>query len=231
MATARQGGAPSHLAPGTAASQPPGYFDNVPMQPKERSTVGSASATGSVGGRTTWASGSDVYEADKMSEDPDDGVSSSAGLSDEGNASLVGFGEGASSTISGPISSIGGRALAGRQSGLASPTIAKTAAGGGYGPSHGTAGAGGLGSSLAEQRRDAKMIDGMTYDANVVDTTASRRRVHERNVGMTGQETAERIVRERLEQGEAGAARRALGSPEESAEGQKGLGKFYFEER
>jgi hypothetical protein len=58
---------------------------------KERSTVGSASATGSAGGRTTWASGSDVaFDGDKMSED---GVSSVAGMSDE--ASLVGFGEAA----------------------------------------------------------------------------------------------------------------------------------------
>ena len=38
-----------------------------------------------------------------MSEDQDDGLSS-AGMSDEGNASLVGFGEGAGSTVSGPTS-------------------------------------------------------------------------------------------------------------------------------
>ena len=36
-----------------------------------------------------------------MSEDQDDGISS-GGMSDEGNASLVGFGETASSTVSGP---------------------------------------------------------------------------------------------------------------------------------
>lgn len=222
--------------PGTAASQPPGYFDNMPLQQKERSTVGSASATGSVGGRTTWASGSDVYEADKMSEDQDDGVSSSAGLSDEGNASLVGFGEGASSTISGPISSVGQRVPGGRQSGLGSPTIAKATGASGY---HQQQVIGGLGVSpmqgvqpsvgAGEQKRDAKMIDGMTYDANVVDTTATRRRVHERNMGMTGQETAERIVRERLEQGES--AQRGLGSLEEGPEGEKRIGKFSFEER
>lgn len=44
-----------------------------------------------------------------MSEDQDDvgdGISS-AGMSDEGNASLVGFGEGAGSTVSGPTSSKG----------------------------------------------------------------------------------------------------------------------------
>ena len=38
-----------------------------------------------------------------MSEDQDDGISST-GMSDEGNASLVGFGETASSTVSGPAS-------------------------------------------------------------------------------------------------------------------------------
>ena len=51
--------------------------------------MGSASATASGG------------DSDKMSEDQDDGISS-AGMSDEGNASLVGFGETASST--GPMS-------------------------------------------------------------------------------------------------------------------------------
>lgn len=58
----------------------------------------------------TWASESDINDAtDKMSEsaDQDDEISS-AGMSDEGNASLVGFGETASSTVSGPTST-GGR--------------------------------------------------------------------------------------------------------------------------
>jgi hypothetical protein len=98
VSTVRQSGQ-GHLAPGTgSANPPPGYFDNVAPQIKERSTVGSASATGSVGGRTTWASASVGDDIDKMSEDQDDGASSTGGLSDEGNASLVGFGEGASST-------------------------------------------------------------------------------------------------------------------------------------
>lgn len=89
------------------------YFDsptpaNVAAA-KERSTVGSASATGSVGGRTTWASGSNAEDAaDKMSEDMDT-ASSAGGFSDEGNASLVGFGEGAGSTVSGPVSTSGSR--------------------------------------------------------------------------------------------------------------------------
>ena len=135
VATARQGsssGPTSNLGPGGYAGAathqaPQGYFDaagNLPA--KERSTVGSASATGSVGGRTAWADGSDVYDADKMSEDQDDGVSST-GLSDEGNASLVGFGEGASSTISGPISTSGRIASATKRTGngIGSPPISK----------------------------------------------------------------------------------------------------------
>lgn len=79
-------GANQHLAQGSQHGQPQqplGYFDNASTLRK--STVGSASATGSGG------------DSDKMSEDQDDGISS-AGMSDEGNASLVGFGETASST-------------------------------------------------------------------------------------------------------------------------------------
>jgi transcription elongation factor len=85
------------------------------------STVGSASATGSTGGRTTtWASGSqkgqtDVDDEDQMSMDANyrdiddrDRYSTSAMDEDmDGDAmsddtSLVGFGEGAGSTVSGP---------------------------------------------------------------------------------------------------------------------------------
>lgn len=98
----------SSLPVSAAAAHQQGYFDNHGQSRyKEISTVGSASATGSVGGRTTWASGSDMYDnGDKMSEDQDMmDTSSTGGFSDEGNASLVGFGEGAGSTVSGPISS------------------------------------------------------------------------------------------------------------------------------
>ena len=93
-----------------ASNVPTVYFDssNNPQLIRERSTVGSASATGSVGGRTTWASGSDIYDPDKMSEDQEgdaDGdvdvgdaeaetTSSMGGFSDEAS-SLVAFGEGA----------------------------------------------------------------------------------------------------------------------------------------
>src|SRR3978361_1163999 len=54
---------PTNLTPGAAAPPQPqlqlahGYFDasGNPAIGRERSTVGSASATGSVGARTTWA--------------------------------------------------------------------------------------------------------------------------------------------------------------------------------
>ncbi|KEQ69193.1 hypothetical protein M436DRAFT_76462 [Aureobasidium namibiae CBS 147.97] len=101
VTTARNPTPISNLTPGAAAphSGPAaGYFDSqgVPLLGRERSTVGSASATGSVGGRTTtWASGSDVFDHDKMSESQDmDMDTSSVGAASETN-SLVGFGEGA----------------------------------------------------------------------------------------------------------------------------------------
>lgn len=151
--------------------------------------MGSASATtASVGGRTTWASGSDfTFDGDKMSEDPDDGTSSVGNISDEGNASLVGFGEGAS-TVSGPISrpnlnrvSSGGRRT---PSSLGSPTTTSRAntiaaylqgQGQGQGDSPmmpSPLSPAGSSSNVPEQTgEDARMIDGMTYDADVVDTT------------------------------------------------------------
>lgn len=196
---------------------------------KERSTVGSASATGSVGGRTTWASGSDVYDptsssaagevdlGDKMSEDQEmetegDTVSSTGGFSDEGNASLVGFGEGASSTISGPVSTPGtGKTLTRQAPGggaVGSPTAGKFR----YQAQQG----GSPMSGIAPSSNDAKMIDGMTYDANVVDTAARS------PMPATGAETAERIMGGRS--GEVESGRRGMG-------GTDGQGKFQLEEK
>ena len=168
VATIRQGsqGPTSQVNPAGSygLQQSQGYFDNAGApQAKERSTVGSASATGSVGGRTTWASGSDVYDPDKMSEDQDDGVSS-AGVSDEGNASLVGFGEGASSTVSGPISNPGRANLGG---------LGRTNSG--------------LGASSAGRGAFVPMDSGSPMQG--VQTEKSK---------MTGRETSDRIVRERL---------------------------------
>lgn len=175
---------------------PSGYFDGrLPHMQKERSTVGSASATGSVSGRTTWASGSDVFESDRIGDDPDDGTSSAGGFSDE-NASLVGFGEGASSTISGPVSTApqrmtasllsrqasantsGGRSgspSAHRSSSLSVPSSAPQQAVSmtDLDPSSlpSPTGSNTPGPMEPEPADDARMVDGMTFDPNVIDTT------------------------------------------------------------
>ncbi|KAF7623284.1 hypothetical protein F9C07_12076 [Aspergillus flavus] len=168
------GGSQSNTA--VPMSHAPGYFDTSSTL-KERSTVGSASATGSVGARTTWASGSDAFDADKMSEEPDDGTSSVGNLSDEGNASLVGFGEGAS-TISCPIShpNLNRTSSVGRPNSLGSPSIPRANP---IPSSSQQSGDGGMipvalsptGSTTPEPVQDARMVDGMTYDPDVVDTT------------------------------------------------------------
>lgn len=93
----------SHLAP-NQTTPVQSYFDagGNPAIARERSTVGSASATGSVGARTTWAGsegGDTTSNFDKMSEstreDMDMDTSSVGGMSEEGTPSLVAFGEGA----------------------------------------------------------------------------------------------------------------------------------------
>ena len=160
------------LPAGASANQPHGEYD-VAMPPanganKERSTVGSASATGSVGGHTTWASGSDAADtADKMSEDQEMETSSVGGFSDEGNASLVGFGEGASSTVSGPVSTApgGSRApqrhsaqLQARTSGMLPPSReGQSSPMPGVSPTPPA--------SASGQRKDARMIDGVANDS------------------------------------------------------------------
>ncbi|KAI9792020.1 MAG: hypothetical protein M1835_008133 [Candelina submexicana] len=231
VAAIRQGGGPSSLTPGTAINPPPGYFDSVNPQQRERSTVGSASATGSAGDRTT----SDMYDADKMSEDQDDGVSSTGGFSDEGNASLVGFGETASSTVSGPISNAGSRAQ-GRHSGLDSPTVGKASALPGYLQQQQGSPMTGVSSpasstttnttaSAIEQRREAKRIDGMTYDLGVVDTVASTPPpANARNTTDRGAEATEAIMSDRFEDRDQG--RRATGTSEEQGDGGKGQGNI-----
>lgn len=224
VATARQGGG-GHLAPGSAAQYPPTYFDNVP-QIREKSTVGSASATGSVGGRTTWASGSIDYDADKMSEDQDDGVSSTGGFSDEDKASLVGFGEGAGSTVSGPVSTASARAMAAR--GMASPSTPRSGfplpASGQSTPMSGVAPTGPTGPTGST---DPKMMDGMSYDPNVVDTTmqpappVGQPQQNNRFSGV-GTEVAEGIMGNRLN--EQGGSRAGMNSSDSQT-----LGRFPFE--
>lgn len=154
-----------NLTPGAAAPPPQpvhSYFDATgnPAIGRERSTVGSASATGSVGAHTTWA-GSEAGDVDKMSESQDMDMENVSvdGMSEEGTPSLVAFGEGARTPA--------------RQSTIGSPQ----------------------GKGATPTGRDAKMIDGMTYDRNVVDTTSDLRRSA---AGPSGAEEAERIVRENM---------------------------------
>lgn len=233
---------PSNLAPAGygqqqqfGAAPTPAYFDqnNTPQIMRERSTVGSASATGSVGGRTTWASGSDVYDPDKMSEDQDipvsvaqdgDGdaqmeaetTSSVGGFSDEN--SLVGFGEGARTPARTHSTTGGmpGSPIAGKVTPTGVPSHMRTDQF--SNPSSASM------SSMGGQ--DARMIDGMTYDSGVVDTvnrTPPPTGVSDAASGRSpsGAEQAERIMGERFE-GEHGGLQ---------SDGGAGLGKFGFEGR
>lgn len=194
--------------------------------------MGSASATGSVGGRTTWASGSIDYDADKMSEDQDDGVSSAGGFSDEDKASLVGFGEGAGSTVSGPVSTASARAMAARHGAILAASPSTPRSGYPLAPSSGQStpmsGVMPSGAPAAPAgSTDPRMMDGISYDANIVDSTmqpgppVSQPQQSNRFSGV-GTEVAEGIMRERLNEG--GNGREGMNHPE----GQ-GLGRFPFE--
>lgn len=119
----------------TAATAPggltPAYFDAAgqPVAQTKMSTVGTASATESLGALTTTEAAGDhdmlepdedMLSTDTFSRAENDSVGGEADaidedmanrsvgafedrMSDDGNASLVGFGEGAGSTVSGPI--------------------------------------------------------------------------------------------------------------------------------
>ena len=190
------GGGGGSLTPGGATpTAGPGavYFDAAgnPALGRERSTVGSASATGSVGARTTWAgseAGDNNFDRMSESQDMDIDASSVGGMSEEGTASLVGFGEGARTPA--------------RQSVI----------GVGSGPA-GTSAKGGTPTG-----RDARMIDGLTYDPDVVDTTSDLRRA---NASPSVAEQAERIVRENMNTTSADRMRRDNGP--------RDLGTFGFE--
>ncbi|KAF2429624.1 hypothetical protein EJ08DRAFT_650278 [Tothia fuscella] len=179
-------------AVGAQTSHPPhGYFDanNQPQILRERSTVGSASATGSVGGRTTWASGSDVYDADKMSEDQEVDNSSMGGFSDEG-ASLVGFGEGA-------------RTPARQQSTIGSPDTGKVTPVPTYmreqAPPSPMSGVSSVATpSNADRGLDSKMVDEMAYGEGAADTNDKNSAAAEPNTERSA-ETSERLMRERHE--------------------------------
>lgn len=121
-----------------------------------------------------------------MSEDPDvdDGQSSVGNMSDEGNASLVGFGEGANSTISGPVSLPPGlnRISSG---GLNRPTSMNSNVSrpnqlasylqqqGQHAGDEPMVSASPTGSTTPEPvTEDARVVDGMTFDSDIVDTAA-----------------------------------------------------------
>jgi hypothetical protein len=204
------------------------------------STVGTASATESHVGEGEESVASLGPDPDAMDEDLDAmGTRSIAGyddrMSDDGSASLVGFGEGASSTVSGPIyhrRPIPGMTTA-QQAFAAPPGPERTNSGlsdvrrerdfatGGEAPI----------TTAVQERRDARMMDGVADAHHVVhpgnqdgfvDTTF-RGPVP---VGQApGREAAERIV-QRLDNGETRAGTTTLGSP--GAGGER-LGKFYFE--
>jgi hypothetical protein len=183
-----------NLNPGSAANLP-GYFDGNNQVPnfRERSTVGSASGTGSIGGRTTWASGSEAYDPDRMSEDQDNETSSMGGFSDEA-ASLVGFGEGAR-TPARQHSQIGsGSPAVGKASALPQymreQTPGSPMAGVSMPSSSGTTAPN---SSAGQQ---ARAMDGMTYDEGVVDTANRTPPL----IGQGERGTAQQVIQERMRQ-------------------------------
>lgn len=247
----------------------PAYFDSngQPTAVTKVSTVGTASATGSVGARTTTET-DDPTEVDEdvMSMDTnyrtmdvdstsgadpmdEDMTSRSVGgfedrMSDDGTASLVGFGEGANSTVSGPIyhrrplpgtaGATGVWGLERSSSGLSEAAVLRSQQlreAGGDTP---------VSLSAQAERRDARMVDGVSVDGSghvgtadddvFVDTT-TRGPVPvqdgQMNIGSTSCEAVERIVRERLDDGRVANAGPALGSPK----GSERLGRFYFEDK
>ncbi|KAI1645298.1 uncharacterized protein F4817DRAFT_188316 [Daldinia loculata] len=279
------GGSPAQTTATTAAQQAtaltPAYFDSngQPTAMTKMSTVGTASATGSVGARTTTEAGDRFGEEDEdemdaeLTEVDDDGdgismdVDSTSGamdedmasrsvsgfedrMSDDGTASLVGFGEGANSTVSGPIyhrrplpGAAGIWGLERSSSGLSQEAVTAR----GREIRDATASDTPVSATAAAETRQAKYVDGVAVDGGghvgtsdddvFVDTTTrgpipvqpGQPRTSALREGVGGpaaREAAERIVRDRLDGGEGGRAP-ILGN---SKDGDK-LGKFYFEEK
>ncbi|KAI8627460.1 hypothetical protein F5Y19DRAFT_166502 [Xylariaceae sp. FL1651] len=264
------------------AALAPAYFDanGQPTAATKMSTVGTASATNSVGARTTTESGerfgTDLTEVDEdgMSTDTnyrtmdvdstsgaidpmdEDLANRSVGgfedrMSDDGTASLVGFGEGANSTVSGPIyhrRPLPGTAGAGgvwglerSSSGLSQEAMSRHREVRDI-PGSDTP----VSSSAMAERREAKYVDGVAMDGGghvgttdddmYVDTTnrgpvpiqpgqPQTSALREGVGGPATREAAERLVRERLERGEGQGP--VLGR----SQGGEKLGKFYFEDR
>ncbi|KAK6074943.1 hypothetical protein SCUP234_07942 [Seiridium cupressi] len=256
--------------PGAAA-----YFDSngQPTAANKMSTVGTASATGSVGARTTTEGGdlgddSTEVDEDVMSMDTnyrtmdvdstsgaadamdDDLTARSVGgfedrMSDDGTASLVGFGEGANSTVSGPIyqrrplpgtaGATGAWGLERSSSGLSEAAVLRSQQLREAADTPASA-------SAQAERRDARMMNGVAVDGGghvgtsdddvFVDTTTTGPvpfQPSQGSVGSTSREAAERIVQERLDNGEGyvGSVSPALAS----TKGGERLGRFYFEDK
>lgn len=163
-----------------------------------------------------------------MSEDQDDGVSSTGGFSDEDKASLVGFGEGAGSTVSGPVSApYNTRASVSRQStNVNAPSTPRTGTIPAVASGQGTPMSGIIPSGAAGST-DPRMMDGMSYDQNFLDTTMQpaphidQLPEGHRYSGF-GTEMAEGIMRDRLH--DLDQSQHALGSTDGAT-----LGKFPFE--
>ncbi|TQN67516.1 hypothetical protein CSHISOI_04835 [Colletotrichum shisoi] len=264
-------GFPPNYPPNTHLT--PAYFDahGQPTAVTKMSTVGTASATESNVGddnETRTAPGEqdeDMFsmdtnyrEADSVAstgadpEQMDEDTARSTGgyddrMSDDGSASLVGFGEGANSTVSGPIyqrrpipgvagQAAGAWGLERTASGLSSEGVPtqrnRDVTMGGDTPTSAAA---------MQERRDARMMDGTTTDGSgvpgdemYVDTTnkapvPTSQLSHQPNMHTTttARDTAERLLRERLDGGESRAGNPALGSYQSG----ENLGKVCFEER
>lgn len=290
------------LNPPQAAPLTPAYFDTAgqPVAATKLSTVGSASATESIAGRTNENSSpspsSPFYDGSSSTrrEDDDDvpmredggydehedGMLSDRDRDDDDDsASLVGFGEGAGSTVSGPIYQ---RRLQRVGEGSAASAMASWGrgerGGSGLGQSSGlrmesssVAGSEGRGGgdtpvtqAALQERREAAMVNGVALDGGgggeeFVDTS-TRGPVpmgsgghHQANVSAIREtqqpgsyqqqqhqqqqqqwrSAAERIVGERLDEGEGRPGVPALGRAAPVGEGGQRsvqLGQFCFEE-
>lgn len=226
------------------------------MAMTKMSTVGTASATESHVGDDARTTGGDRDEEmstdtnyrgaesvtstgaypDAMDEDLDGMTTRSIGayedrMSDDGSASLVGFGEGAGSTVSGPIyhrrPAPNSQQIWGLErtiSGLSDPRRDRD--------SHMSGGDTPISAAALQERKEARMMDGIAADPpyshqpsehdSFVDTTM-RSPVPVSQTG--GRETAERIV-SRLDSGEMRTGPADLVGP---GRGDEPLGKFYFE--
>ena len=156
-----------------------------------------------------------------------DDVSSTGGFSDEDKASLVGFGETAGSTVSGPVSSNNTRAPPSRQ-GLSSPSTPRIGAAPFSQSGQSTPMSGIM--PTADSNSDPTYSDGMTYDQSTTDTAMQQpqpvRPSHTLGSGQIsgiGREFAESMLRGRLTGAEQN--QRPMGTPD----GTENLGKFPFE--